>query len=242
VRRPRRWLIGIFCVAAVAAAAYAGHDRLLPLAARWLDVSDTPRPTDYAMVLPGEQNVRPFVAAALVRTGYAREVLVPTNKTAPKVDEGIRPPIHEVIRRVLQYRGVPPEAILILDAKTSGTFSDVQALADFLEKAPGASVSVVTSDYHTRRTRLALAQVLGDRLARVTLVSAPTEKFTDQNWWKCSEGFIAIAGEHLKLAYYVSRYTRVPYWSAACAGAVFALLVWRRRRNRRLGRPISTPI
>ena len=164
----RRWLIGLFVAVAALALAYVGRRHLLPPVARWLNVGDAPRHTDYVMALPGGENVRPFVAAALFRTGHAEGVLVPVTETAPEVDDGIRPPTHEVVRRVLLHRGVPEERIVVLPAKSSNTSSDAEALAAFLEASPGASVSVVTHDYHTRRARFAFAQVFGDRMERIS--------------------------------------------------------------------------
>jgi len=235
--RRKRWLTALLIAVAVLALVYIGRRHLLPPVARWLNVAGAPRQADYVMVLPGDENVRPFVAAALVRTGHAEAVLVPTTETGPEVEDGIRPPTHEIIRRVLLHRGVPEEKIVILRAKSRHTTGDAQGLADFLEASPGASVSVVTSAYHTRRARFAFAGVLGERMDQVSFVATPNEGFSPEDWWQSPGGFVAIVGENLKLLCYFAGSPAVTYGLAGCASAAVALVVWRGRRRRR-SRPV----
>jgi len=197
----RRWCFLVLAVAAaVPVGVYLGREYLLPPMAYWLDVGGPPQRADYVMVLPGDANVRPFVAAALVKAGLAGRVLVPKTETAPEVDDGIYPPSDELIGRVLVRRGVAPEKIVILSGRSNSTCGDARVLAEFLESSPGARVSVVTNNYHTRRARWIFARVLKDRTGQVSFVSAPTEGFRPDNWWRVQEGFLAIVSEYLKLA------------------------------------------
>ena len=231
--RRRRWIPGLLIAGLVLGGLYLARARLLPAAARWLDVGVRPHRAEYVMVLPGDEQTRPFVAAALVKAGLARRVLVPKPVASRQAEDGIVPPTHEIIRRVLRHRGVPEEDIVLLDGRTSSTFGDMQALAAFLEASPKASVAsvtIVTNDYHTRRARWVLARVLGDRSRHVAFISAPTDDFQADNWWQADAGFMAIAGEYLKLAYYAARYGQLRYWAAACAALTVIALVYRRRR------------
>lgn len=80
------------------------HAPVLHGAARWLDVGQKPVAVDYVVVLPGELNTRPFVAAALVNAGLARRVIVPEPRTSLDVAEGRVKAHEEVTRMVLESR------------------------------------------------------------------------------------------------------------------------------------------
>ena len=110
-------------------------------------------------------------------------------------------------------------------------FGDIRAPGGFLESARQASLTVVTSNYHTRRVRWTVARVLGERARQVTFVSAPTDEFQMDNWWQRDEGFKAIVGEYLKLTYYVLRYTRICYWIAGGGALLLIGLAYRRFRT-----------
>ena len=61
---------------------WAAPGRVLPPVAQFLDVSEPPRPVDHVLVLNGDPNTRPFAAAALVKAGLAREVLLTRQRLA----------------------------------------------------------------------------------------------------------------------------------------------------------------
>ncbi len=227
----RRILLGVLAAGVALTALYLARGRLLPAVARWLDVGEPPNRAEYVMVLPGDENARPFVAAAIMKAGLAGQALVPETATSPSVEDGILPPTHEIICRVLRYRGVEEEDIVILDGQSRSTFGDIRALARFLEASPQARVTLVTSGYHTRRTRWTVDRLLGERARQVTFVSAPTDGFGTDRWWEVDEGFIAIVGEYLKLGYYALRYTGIGYWMGGCAGLVVIGLAYRQLRS-----------
>jgi uncharacterized SAM-binding protein YcdF (DUF218 family) len=220
-------------VVALALGLYLARGRLLPAAARFLDVSEPPRRADAVMVLGGGAATRPFVAAALVRAGLARRALVPRVRPSPEGDEGLTLPEDEVIRRALRARGVPDEAVVTLPGEVDSTRDEAQALGRFLEAEPDARVIVVTNGFHTRRARMLFRHALGERLARVHFVAAPTDGFGAEDWWRHEEGFRCYAGEYFKLAYYGLREDR-PWQAAALLILVTGagLLAARRRRGR----------
>jgi uncharacterized SAM-binding protein YcdF (DUF218 family) len=150
------------------------------------------------------------------------------------VADGIVPPTDVVTRQVLESRGVSDERIILLEeGQTGHTHGDATLLAAFLESHPDARATVVTSHYHTRRARWAFSLVLGPRAGQVTFVSAPTDGFTAENWWRRQEGRMAVVGEYLKLAFYAVRYSALPYWIAVGILILVAVGLFRRRRNRK---------
>lgn len=208
VRRRRRLLSRLLLLALAVALLllYAGRKQILSAAARFLDVSDPPQATDYVMVMGGDQETRPFAAAALLNAGLARKALVARIKPYGDSLDGIIASEQEIIRSVLVAQGASPDAIVILDKECASTFDEACALAKFLESEPRSSVTVVTSCYHTRRVRLIFRKTLGEHAARVRFLGAPTDGFDATNWWHFESGLIAYLNEYLKLAFYKLRY------------------------------------
>ena len=228
--RPYRYLCGILLLVAALALLGTMYPQLLRAIARWIDVGASPQRADYVMVLNGGEETRPFVAAALIKAGFARQVLVAETAVSPSAADGIVPACHEINHQVLLKRGVPESDITILPGAAATTFDEATALAVFLAERPHARVLVVTNDFHSRRSRWIFARTLGDRAEQVGFVSAPTDELRMDCWWQDDEGFVTIVSEYFKLAFYVVRYGHFGYWLAAC---ILLVLVgrWIRRRE-----------
>ena len=205
----RRYFWRLAILVCLVGGLYAARGILLPPVAHWLDVGQQPRPSDYVMVLAGEENTRPFVAAALVNTGLAKKSLLPHVKPSADVLSGVSPPIHEINRHILVQRGVAPSDILILGHQIAHTHGEAEALATFLAELPDARVTIVTSNYHTRRARWVFTQVLGERSRQISFVSAPAYNFRADEWWHIDKGVYAVVAEYLKLAFYRVHYGRL---------------------------------
>jgi uncharacterized SAM-binding protein YcdF (DUF218 family) len=201
-RRCRRYLATLAAAALVAGLIYLFRAELLPPVARYLDISEPPARTDYVMVLGGNAGTRPFVAAALVRAGLARSVLVPTVQPSPEEKAGLSPPEHELIRRVLLARGVKESAIILLNGEVGSTSDEARLLAYFLAAHPDGTVAIVTTGMHTRRARWIFERALGPKYSQVRLVAAPTDGFDETNWWRFERGWMDYTTEYAKLATY----------------------------------------
>ena len=132
-RRLARWA----AVALLIATLYLTRGWTLPAWGRWLDASEPPRAADYALVLTGGEETRPFVAAGLYNRGFVKEVLVPRMRLIPDAAEGIDPPESDQIRDVLVRRGVPADRITLLPGEVNSTTDEAAALARFLDDHPG---------------------------------------------------------------------------------------------------------
>jgi uncharacterized SAM-binding protein YcdF (DUF218 family) len=225
----RRRLIVAVVLVGLLASLYAVRTHLLPLAAYWLDVGEKPRKADYVLVLGGDGNSRPFAAAAFLKAGLARKALVCDPAPSADVEDGILPPDGELAVQVLSSRGVAAENILRLGKEVGSTHDEARALATFLESEPESRVLVPTSAFHTRRARWIFRRILGRGIDRVTFVSLPSDGFRMEAWWRTDQGFSAIVSENLKFAFYLFRYSRLPYVLAA-AGIALAILARYRRR------------
>ncbi len=107
-----------------------------------------------------------------------------------------------------------------------------------LAEHPNATVTVVTSNYHTRRTRWAIGRVLDRDAERVRFVSVPTDYFDADCWWRVEEGFATYMKEYLKLPFYWVRYG----WGGVWIGGAAVLALWFGwRRNRKRLAASTTP-
>jgi uncharacterized SAM-binding protein YcdF (DUF218 family) len=197
--RYRLWLVLVTLLVILPSVAgivaYAERVALLTAAGSWLDVGERLRePVDSVFILGGDADTRPFAAAAIMRSGWARQALIVP--TAPEPGELSQ---QELLREILLRRGVAAEAIVELPGKVASTRDEARALGRFLDRHPGHSVAVVTSDYHTRRTRSIFRAQLGDCAGRVHFVAAPTERFTAANWWHYEQGWKMYIGEYIKM-------------------------------------------
>jgi uncharacterized SAM-binding protein YcdF (DUF218 family) len=204
--RWRRRLLWLGALGALVVLAYLLHPLLLPAAARWLDVSEPLTPVDDVMVLGGESNLRPFVAAALYNKGLAKRVLIPTVKPSPEAMAGFVPSETEVMRQVLLKRGVPADAIEILPGEVDSTADEAARLGRYLEDNPERTVAVVTTCYHTRRVRWIFRKQMGARANQLHFVGGPTEGCDASNWWRSEDGTRRYVNEFVKLPFYLVNY------------------------------------
>ena len=72
----RRVVSGIVVLGVVLVVLWTVRAGPLRAMADFLDVGEHPRQSQYVMVLNGDENTRPFVAAALIKAGIARQALV----------------------------------------------------------------------------------------------------------------------------------------------------------------------
>ena len=78
LRRRRRRLLGISACAVTVVVLYLARSAVLCAAGQWLNVGETlAEPVDYVFVLGGDASTRPFLAAAIYRAGYTRQILIP---------------------------------------------------------------------------------------------------------------------------------------------------------------------
>jgi len=213
----------------------------LPSIAEWLDRGEPPAKVDHILLLPGDETVRPFVAAALVKTGFANDVLVPRNFPTPQEADGLTDPTHEVTRKVLLARGVPDDKIIILPGHSDSTFGDARVATAFLRKNPHETFAVVTSFYHIRRAKIAFRSIHHNEFDRFLFVAAPSDGFSAENWWTSQAGTFLIAAEFLKLGLYWIQYGSGIYWILtiliALTGVMIVVQYRMRLRARRQAHP-----
>jgi uncharacterized SAM-binding protein YcdF (DUF218 family) len=192
-------------------------------------------------VLSGDEESRPFAAAALYQKGFVGKQLWLTHPAMPDSVGEERNHPNRRARRILSVLGVPADRIVELPGDCTSTFDEAAVLARAMTAHPNATVNVVTSNYHTRRARWIIRRELGSSADRIRYISVPTDYYDAECWWKVEEGFTTYSKEFSKNVFYWLRYG----WGAAgLAIAALAVIAWRltsRVRSRIRSRSPTAP-
>lgn len=183
-------------------AGFALRRPLLEGAGSFLNVTEEPRPADLIFILGGDMHIRPSAAAELYRDGFAPRIVMSRVEDTPGSAMGIYPNETDASVMLLTRLGVPDSAIVML--KTPGGVTSTREEADqlhqYLDRHPASRVLVVTSDYHTRRTRWLMESEMSDLPTEFSMYGA-TPEFDASNWWRSETGFIAYMEEYAKFVH-----------------------------------------
>jgi uncharacterized SAM-binding protein YcdF (DUF218 family) len=193
----RRWLIpgGIFMVLAGAAAT------VFLTIGGWLVVEDPLVHADVIVILSGRLPERAVEAARIYKAGYAEQVWI-----SPPVS-----PVEDLKAMKISYlgedfynekvliaKGVPPDAIRILEYPDANTEAEVRQTAEELRKMDFHSVIIVTSKPHTRRVRTIWRKLVGSE-PRMIVHYAHDDAFDGAHWWRHTQDGLDVVRETLGL-------------------------------------------
>jgi uncharacterized SAM-binding protein YcdF (DUF218 family) len=201
-RRVLAWIsfISVLVIALCAAAACPG-------AGRFLIIDEPLTPADALVVLAGPRTVRWLEAVDLYREGMAPNLIIsPGIVEAAEVElraKGIRFPAEaELARDAMVQLGIPPTAIGVLPSSVDNT-ADEAAQTKPLALAKGwTSLIVVTSKYHTRRTRYAFEREFNGSGIRVQVRGSRYDGARPDGWWRSRPDLRYVVSELQKLAAY----------------------------------------
>lgn len=196
----RRCALFLSCLLLLGAAALAGTAWF---ASDWLVRTDPPVRSDAIVVLSGDLQ-RNFHGAQLYRMGMAPQVII----TAPrreagyrKLDEiGVPSPRHEELARAALVRlGVPDGAIRTVGKELLSTAAEAAAIRDAV--APGSTLLVVTSPYHTRRAGLVFAERFP--ASSIRMQGDPGEVLP-RRWWTDQDAARNVLLEFVKTVFFLA--------------------------------------
>jgi hypothetical protein len=148
-------------------------------------------------------------AAKLYRAGLAPQVLIvrgPPSAESEALREfgfGTRQ-AWELSREVLIRQGVPASAIVVFAIKAGGTLEELQAVHRAMT-SKDAPVILVTSKFHTRRTRLTWSYVSRGRSEPIVR-AAGGDPFDPNHWWRRRSFSLSVLHEYFGLVYYYARF------------------------------------
>lgn len=188
------------------------HRPILTHMADSLIVSDALEKADRIVVLSGDVTSRCQVAAELFLQGWAPRILVtrsyyPDEAKALK-RYGIRElEYHEKCLAILRFNQVPEQAIEVLEGYNASTADEARTLWHYLRGQDVKRLLVVTSNFHTRRSRLLFQRVFRGTEIQVSMQATPPNfLFDPKAWWTRRKDRQVLLLEYQKLAFYAVRY------------------------------------
>jgi uncharacterized SAM-binding protein YcdF (DUF218 family) len=198
--RPARYrgvVLRLVALASILAALLLALKPLLVLYALLFRVNDPAR-SDALVILLGGLSHRPTRAAELYKQGIAPTVIVCSSPVIAEL--GLDETAHTV--RVLEQQGVPKSAIVVIPDTVTSTRDEASRLAAYARGRAMKRITVVTTAFHTRRSRMAFRKALRDQKIDVRMAAAAEPGFRESDWFQRDEGMVAYFAETIKLIYY----------------------------------------
>lgn len=176
-----RFRTALLVVGLILLACIAFHGWILGALGSYLVQADPPEKADVAVVLAGDGwGNRILAAAQLERDGYVPKVIVSgPNGAYGRFECDLAIPF-------AVSQGYPEAYFAHLEHHARSTFAEAQAIVPEIRRLGYKRVLIVTSDYHTRRSRRIFHSLAPDLMVRV--IAAPDESFTADGWWHSREG------------------------------------------------------
>lgn len=174
----------------------------IPAAGVFLVVADPLQRSDAIFVLEGSTPARELEAAALYHAGWAPLVVVTRGRDPlPEITRRLagEPRPHERSFRVLRHRGLPANAIVVVDAGSENTVQELAADFEFARERGFRRVILVSSPSHTRRVSLIWSRRYADRIPAAV---HPTtfEVFAADRWWRSRHAVERVVHEYFGMA------------------------------------------
>jgi uncharacterized SAM-binding protein YcdF (DUF218 family) len=186
-------------------------------------IVDEPAEHADAIIILSDDNYagdRAFHAADLYRMRVAPLVVASGRMIRPYTG------MAEIIERDLETHGVPMEAIVKFPHRAANTREEAEALTGFVASRGWHRVLIVTSNYHTRRTRFIFNRVFPSNVT-VRVSAAYDSEFDPAHWWETRLGVKLFSSE---LVGYVVAWWELRAKGSADSGAnlVFPVLGYSR--------------
>jgi len=146
-------------------------------------LDEPPQPSD-AIIMLGDDNFkgeRAVRAAELFKAGWAPRVVASGRLLRPYAG------IAELESRDLVNQGVPEDDIIRFSHSASDTQEECVFIGQLVAQKGWKRVIVVTSNYHTRRSRYICERTLPSGTV-LRVVAAKDSEFDPDNWWRTHLG------------------------------------------------------
>lgn len=193
LRVARFLLTLLLLLALVAVILVAAHRPLLTAAGRFLVVEDPLARAEIIVVLAGGRaDERVGQAAALFTQGLAPLVLLSGGESLMGIS------VPDLLRRQALAHGVPASALLYERSSTS-TAEQARFLRPLLEARGVRRALVVTSSYHTRRTRFLFRRIFEGSPVDIRVYPVQHDWFRPDAWWTRDQDTETVVLEYIKL-------------------------------------------
>ena len=174
---------------------------------RFLQHDDPLQNADAILMLGGARAERCLEAFELYTSGYAPVVVLSPGRLEQAElllrDKGVRLPREVDLQRdVLQQLGVPADRIIMLAVTVDNTAQEAEALHDLVRARGWRRVIVVTSKYHTRRTRFGFRREFAGSGTEIIVRSSRFDPSDPAHWWRARPDVRFVLEEWGKLIAY----------------------------------------
>jgi uncharacterized SAM-binding protein YcdF (DUF218 family) len=170
----------------------------------FLIVADSLQSADAIVPLGGEAAQERLIhAAKLFKEGYAQSfIIVNEDIKLP----GIRTEYNELVKREAIWQGVSSESIVFAPSIVTSTVDEALSVRQLAETEGFRSLIVVTSPFHTRRTRRIFGDAFRETGITITVRPVVGHWYKADSWWKSQEGLQTTWTESLKFLLYLGGY------------------------------------
>ncbi len=193
--------------AAVAILAVVGFACFFPFAGRFLVRQDPLVPSDVILVLAGGTVDRWLEGVELYREGRAPLiVLSPGRLDRAEIDvraKGIPwPSTAELALEAIPRLGVPPAVVQIMPGNVDNTAQEAAAFHRLVNEKGWRRAIVVTSPYHTRRTRFAFRREFRGSPVTLVIRASRFDESDPPRWWRHRADIRFVVSELPKVLLY----------------------------------------
>jgi uncharacterized SAM-binding protein YcdF (DUF218 family) len=151
---------------------------LLRAAGQFWIIDDTPQPSDAIIILSDDNywGDRATRAAELFHDGWSSRVVASGRFLRSYAS------MAEIMDKDLLAHGVPEQNIVRFTHRSDSTFEEALALRGLIAQRGWRKVIIVTSNYHTRRTRYICQRVFSEGVD-LRVISARDKDFEPEFWW-----------------------------------------------------------
>jgi uncharacterized SAM-binding protein YcdF (DUF218 family) len=209
MRKVIYWLFVLFLASA---AFFLIREPVLTAIGEFLVVSDPLEKADAIEVLAGGEATRCAKAAELFSQGWAPRIVITKSNYPHAIEElkryGIRQGEgYENCAAILAFLKVPKGALTILEGYNESTADEAQKLLKYMEQQHLKRLIVLTSNFHSRRSRLLFRRTLGARGITILVQAAPPNyDFDPAKWWTRRNDMKTLLWEYQKLVFYALSY------------------------------------
>ena len=173
-------------------------------------VSDHPTPSDAAVVLSSgvEYYPRLIQAADMYRRKLAANIVINGNRKTDSLRDlekmGFRRccPWYSDAVAILTMLGVPEDRIILVSNEDAyDTVSEAEVVGRELIDRKLTTVIITTSKYHSRRAKFIWQELYGQQLT-IFMVSAETDPYDPNSWWKDGRQIRWVLTEYGSLIFY----------------------------------------
>jgi uncharacterized SAM-binding protein YcdF (DUF218 family) len=156
---------------------------LLRLAGSFWVKADPPANSDVIVILSDDDFTadRATRAADLYHDGWAPRVVGSGRWVRPYIS------IADLMQRDLEARGVARQAVIPFAHDAPDTLEELKGIRELAEQHGWKRLMIVTSNYHTRRTRYLCDHVFRED-THVLVEAAPDHDYDPDSWWRTRIG------------------------------------------------------